>query len=278
MSDESTPASAADGRFVWHDLRTPAPDAAKAFYGALFGWDIRDIPMPHGTYRMISDRPPEEGGQGLGGIEDLAQEEGAPAHWIGYVTVADVDAATQAATEAGGQVHVPPTDIPEVGRFSVVADPSGGVVAPFRSASGDLPEPEGPPPPGHFCWDELVSTDAAACEGFYPNLFPWRVESMTMPSGPGMPEFTYHLFRRGEGEGATDRAGMLQMPPEAEAPSHWIPYVAVEDVDATCEQATALGATIHKQPDDIPQMGRFAVLGDPQGATFAVWKPLAQEG
>ena len=275
MSDETTPAAVPHGRFVWHDLRTTDPDAAKAFYAALFGWDIQDVPMPHGTYRMISDRPADEGGQGLGGIEDVPQE-GVPAHWLGYVTVSDVDAAAEAATSGGGQVHMPPTDIPEVGRFSIVADPSGAVVAPFRSASGDLPEPEGPPTAGQFCWDELVSTDAAACEGFYQNLFPWRLESMTMPSGPEMPEFTYHLFKRGEGEAAKDGAGMLQMPPQAEGPSHWIPYIAVDDVDALCAKAESLGACIYKQPDDIPNMGRFAVLGDPQGATFAVWKNLEQ--
>ena len=68
------------------------------------------------------------------------------------------------------------------------------------------------------------------------------------------------------------------MPPQAEGPSHWIPYIMVEDVDATCAKAESLGACIYKQPDDIPHMGRFAVLGDPQGASFAVWKNAEQPG
>ena len=265
MTEETAPAPAPHGRFVWHDLMSTDPDASKAFYAALFGWDIQDVPMPHGTYRMIT-----AGGEGQGGIEAVPHE-GVPSHWLGYVTVPDVDAAAKTATDHGGQIHLEPTDIPGVGRFSIVGDPSGAVVAPFRSESGDLPDPDGPPSAGQFCWDELLSTNAEACEGFYQQLFPWNHSSMTMPSGPEMPEFTYHLFKRGPGEEAKDGAGMMQMPPGAEAPSHWLPYIAVDDVDASCEKATSLGATVFKQPDDIPNIGRFAVLGDPQGAPFALF-------
>lgn len=271
MSDETTPAAPVNGRFVWHDLMSTDPEGSKAFYSQLFGWDIQDVPMPHGTYRMINDRPAAQGGEGQGGIEAVPQE-GVPSHWLGYVTVPDVDAAAKAAAEAGGTVHLEPTDIPEVGRFAIVADPAGGVVAPFRSQSGDLPDPEGMPRPGQFCWDELLSTNAEACEGFYTRLFPWHHTSMTMPSGPGMPDFTYHLFKRGPDEDAKDGGGMLQMPPEAEAPSHWLPYIAVDDVDAMAEKAVGLGATLYKAPDDIPNIGRFAVLGDPQGASFALFQ------
>ena len=271
MSEETAPVPAPHGRFVWHDLMSTDPDASKAFYGALFGWDIQDVPMPHGTYRMIHDRPADQGGEGQGGIEAV-QQEGVPSHWIGYVTVPDVDAAAKSAAEHGGTVHLEPTDIPEVGRFAIVADPAGGVVAPFKSVHGELPEPEGMPQEGQFCWDELLSTDAAACEGFYPQLFPWHHSSMSMPTGPDMPDFTYHLFKRGPEENAKDGAGMIQMPPEAEAPSHWLPYIAVDDVDAMCAKAEGLGATVYKEPDDIPNIGRFAVLGDPQGASFALFK------
>ena len=271
MSDESaTPAaSAPHGRFVWHDLKTTDPDAAKAFYGALFDWDIQDVPMEHGTYRMIT-----AGEEGQGGIEAVPHES-VPPHWLGYVTVADVDATTSEARNRGGQVHAEPMDIPGVGRFSVIGDPSGAVLAPFRSASGDLPDPAAMPTAGQFCWDELLSNDAAACEGFYPGVFAWHHTSMTMPSGPDMPDFTYHIFKRGTGEDAKDGAGMLQMPPGVEAPSHWLPYVFVDDVDATCAKAVELGGTVCKEADDIPNIGRFAVLIDPQGAVFALFKGLS---
>lgn len=268
MIDETATTPTASSRFVWHDLMTTDPEAAQAFYSALFGWDIKDVPMPHGIYRMI-----QVGEQGLGGIEAVAAE-GVPAHWLGYVSVPDVDAAVKTAVDHGGQVHLEPTDIPEVGRFAILGDPAGAVLAPFRSVHGDLPEADAKPGPGTFCFDELLSTDTDTCIGFYTELFGWNHESMTMPTGPDMPEMTYHLFREGAGETVKDRAGMLQMPPGVPAPSHWLPYIAVDDVDACCDEAASLGGTIHKAPDDIPNLGRFAVLADPQGAAFAVWKQM----
>jgi len=266
MSQQPT----ASGRFVWHDLISTDPDASQAFYSALFGWDIQDVPMEGiGTYRMIS-----AAGEGQGGIEPVAQE-GIPSHWLAYVTVDDVDAAATAAKDTGGTIHLEPTDIPNIGRFSIIADPSGAIIAPFRSTNAAQPETE--PKPSQFCWDELLSTNAEACGPFYSNLLPWRQESMTMPTGPDGGEFTYHLFKRGsEGDGTKDGAGMLPMPAEAGVPSHWLPYILVEDVDASCEKAQSLGATVYKAPDDIPNVGRFAVLGDPQGASFAVYKSAEQ--
>ena len=248
------------GIFCWHDLASTDPDASQAFYAALFGWEIQDVPLAHGVYRMI-----HAGGEGQGGIEPL-QQAGVPSHWIGYVTVADVDKAAAIAAAHGGHVHQPPTDIPQVGRFAVVADPSGAVIAPFRSAHGDLPEAAAPRTPGQFCYDELLTRDAGACGPFYTQLFEWRQHSMDMG------HVTYHLFKRRNDQ---DGAGMMAMPPEARAPSHWLPYIAVDDVDATCERAVGLGAVVYKQPDDIPHVGRFAVLGDPQGASFAVFKGTA---
>ncbi|MDA1195633.1 MAG: VOC family protein [Planctomycetota bacterium] len=264
MATDSKHPPSADGHFVWHDLKSSDPDASKAFYAALFGWDIQDVPMGGaGMYRMIT-----AAGEGQGGIEALEDEE-AGSHWLAYVAVPDVDAAAKAASSAGGSVVMPPSDIPNVGRFAVVRDPSGATIAPFRSAQGDMPAPTTPPKDGQFCWHELLSRDAKACGPFYTRLVPWEQHSMTMP-GPDGADSTYHLFRR-PAESA-DRAGMMPMPSEAEGPSQWLPYVAVPDVDATCTQASALGATICRPPDDIPAIGRFAVLSDPQGASFAVFK------
>ena len=98
-----------------------------------------------------------------------------------------------------------------------------------------------------------------------------------MGSGPDGEAFTYHLFKRGaEGDECKDGAGMLALPADAQAPSHWLPYIAVDDVDASCEKAEGLGASVYKAPDDIPNIGRFAVLADPQGASFAHWSSCHQ--
>ena len=114
------------GGFSWFELMTSDIEAAKAFYGGLFGWDAEASPMANGMEYTIW----KYGDQGFGGVMALEGEQFAnvPPHWMPYLTVADVDAAVAAATEHGGQVHVPPTDIPEVGRFSMVADPGGAMV------------------------------------------------------------------------------------------------------------------------------------------------------
>jgi predicted enzyme related to lactoylglutathione lyase len=260
MSEESTSAPI-PGRVVWHDLMSKDPAKAQAFYEALFGWNVSVVPMEgFGDYHMI-----HVGETGIGGIVPLDAAVPAPSHWMGYVQVDDVDAASATAAASGGQSCVPPTDIPGVGRFSVITDPTGGAISPFKSASGPIPDAE--PPVGAFCWDELLTRDPAACASFYTEVFPWRREATAMPEGE------YHLFKRANDE---DGAGMMQMPPEAEAPSHWLAYVLVEDVDASAAKAKELGATIYVEPRDIPGIGRFSVLADPAGAAFAVYKPAAQ--
>ncbi len=263
MTEET--ANVPNGRFVWHDLMSTDPAASEAFYKALFGWNVNGVPMEGiGTYNMI-----RAGESDIGGIIPLDQE-GVPSHWIGYIQVDDVDATSEKAASSGGQTCVPPTDIPNVGRFSVVTDPSGAVFSPFQSAQGPIPDAE--PTVGAFCWDELLTNDPEACASFYTNLLPWRQETMEMADAQGNPT-AYHMFKRPNDAGG---AGMLQMPGEAEAPSHWLPYVMVEDADATAARAKELGAQCFVEPRDIPGMGRFAVFADPTGAHFAIWKHAEQ--
>lgn len=121
------------------------------------------------------------------------------------------------------------------------------------------PSPRARDPSGRFVWHDLMSTDPAAAQAFYGPRFGWAIQDVPMP------DFTHPLFRRGEvevaAEDATFSAGMLQMPPGMEAPSHGLPDAAVDDVDAP-----------PKECNDIPNRGRLAVLGDPQGAPFVAWK------
>ena len=111
------------GAFSWTELMTTDVGAAKRFYAELLGWEMEDAPMPGMTYTTV-----KVAGQEVGGIMARPPEaEGVPPVWATYITVDDVDATAQKATELGGAVHVPPTDIPKVGRFSVIADPQGAV-------------------------------------------------------------------------------------------------------------------------------------------------------
>jgi len=117
----------ANGAFCWNELATTDLDAAQNFYKALLGWEIKESTAPGGgmVYNEIV-----VGGQHVGGIYKMGPEFGpAPSHWMAYVAVDDVDAKARQVWELGGKVCVPPTDIPNVGRFCVVNDPTGATIA-----------------------------------------------------------------------------------------------------------------------------------------------------
>ncbi len=116
--------------------------------------------------------------------------------------------------------------------------------------------------PGIIPWTELVTNDKAASVAFYTSLFGWATDEMAMPNGD-----TYTMFKQGE----RMVAGCVVPPGDSEAMPMWLSYVNVEDIDASIEKAQELGATIHKERVDLP-MGSFAILSDPQGATFAFWQ------
>lgn len=121
---------------------------------------------------------------------------------------------------------------------------------------------------GRFIWHELMTTDPEAAGAFYTNVIPWK----TQPSG--MPSYT--LWMSGK-----NRAGGLMGRSDGEAagtPPHWLIYVGTPNVDATAEAARKLGGKVLKPPADIPNVGRFAVLSDPQGAAFAVFTPSPGSG
>ena len=117
---------------------------------------------------------------------------------------------------------------------------------------------------GRFVWHELLTTDTAAAAAFYPKVLPWRTAPSSMPG--------YTIWMAGQAQ----IGGLMALPAEAGAtPPHWLVYVGTPNVDTTCSQAQGLGAHVVKPPADIPNVGRFAVLSDPQGATFALFTPGA---
>jgi predicted enzyme related to lactoylglutathione lyase len=121
------PTQTKHGQFSWNELATTDPAAAKKFYTELFGWKTQDLPMPQFTYTIVTAKGEESGQGGIMPIPPNAQ--GMPPAWIGYVTVDDVDASAKQAEKLGGKVLLPPTDIPNVGRFSVLQDPQGAAIA-----------------------------------------------------------------------------------------------------------------------------------------------------
>ena len=246
-------------RFVWHDLMTSDVAGARAFYGALFGWKFVGSQDSKDAYLHL-----ESAGVMFGGLVTLAQP-GMPPHWLAYVGVGDVDDCVLRAVRCGGKLAVPPREIPGVGRFAVIADPAGAHLLPFKPIGPANPEREVQPEDRRFCWDELLTPDAAHAGAFYSEVFGWQVQEV--PMGP---HGTYYLLKRG----ALDAAGIMQMPPGAAAPAHWLAYVAVPDVDDSARAIRELGGKLWVEPRDIPGIGRFAVAGDPQGASFAVFRRL----
>jgi len=248
------------GRFVWHDLMTNDPAASLAFYTGLFGWKTRRVEMGGmGVYTFF-----DAGGRENGGMVAMDPAQGIPSHWLSYLTVDDVDDLVRRAGELDLAVKYPPTDIPEVGRFAVVADPSGALFAPFKGLRPAPPEQEGPGQAGGFCWNELLTRDTQGAADFYRTICGWAAEAVDMGEAG-----VYTLFKR-EGK---DAAGMMEMPAQAEGPCAWLLYVAVDDVDLAAKKITALGGCLYVQPSDIPGIGRFAVASDPTGAAFAVFSP-----
>jgi hypothetical protein len=120
---------------------------------------------------------------------------------------------------------------------------------------------------GDFAWNELMTTDMEAAKAFYGGLMGW--EPKAWPLGDGG---TYWLWKRGE----TSLGGAMAMsgaPGEPDRPA-WTVYIAVDDVDAACGKAEALGGSVVMPPMDVPEVGRFAILADPAGAVFGVMKGL----
>ena len=120
--------------------------------------------------------------------------------------------------------------------------------------------------PGTTCWAELGTTDSAAARVFYQALFGWNANEISMDWA------TYTLLQ----QNGRDVGGLYDLQDEQRAqgvPPHWMLYTAVEDVDATVEKARANGGSVVAEPMDIPNVGRIAVLSDPEGATFAVMQP-----
>jgi predicted enzyme related to lactoylglutathione lyase len=240
----------------WVDLGSPDVDASISFYSDLFGWTASEPGPPEaGGYRFLL-----QDGKMVAGIGPLMME-GQPPAWLNYVTVADADETAGKARAAGATVFVEPTDVMDVGRFSILADPTGaalGLWQPRKHMGAGLVNE-----PVSLTWNELETRDPAAAKPFYKAIFDWDAETAEMG---GMEYTTWQLGGKPVG-GMADITGRL---PDA-VPAHWLAYFAVADTDATVEKAKAAGGDVSVPPMDIPA-GRFAVLADPHGAAFGVIK------
>jgi predicted enzyme related to lactoylglutathione lyase len=243
------------GTFSWVELTTSDAEGAKAFYASLFGWAYDDMPVGEGgTYSMakIGDRY----------VGALFQTDRQPPAWASYVTVGSADETAQRAKELGGTVVQGPFDVFDAGRMAVIADPQGAVFAVWQA--GRHPGAGLVNAPGALAWNELLTSDVAAAEAFYGALFGWTPRVMEEMGG-------YHLIENG----GRANGGISALAPEmGDLPPTWSISFGCDDVDRTGAAAEAAGGQVVVPGTVMGEFGRFAVLADPQGATFAVYSGL----
>jgi len=246
------------GQFVWHDLVTRDPVAARRFYGPLLGWEFQDTTRNGRPYAVASLE-----GRPVAGIVRHPKDTDDPAIWLSYLSVPDVDGAVQTVTAAGGETLYPPSDLVDVARVAVVRDPQGAALGLVRLNDGDPADRA--PSPGRFFWMEYLANDAQAALGFYEALSGY--ESSVQGERNGI---QYHLLRR---DGRT-RAGLFQIPDDAEknVDPNWLPYVAVADPAALTIRAESLGGSVILAPGPEIRNGTLAIVADPTGGALALQK------
>lgn len=243
------------GMFVWRELMTTDDAAALRFYSELFGWKAKAMSTKGGTYHLL-----HVGEKQVGGIMKMpADAAGAPPYWASYLSVPDVDAVCANAKACGGKVMWGPMEMPDVGKMAAIIDPQGACFDVMKATKSDPPYTT--PRPGEFCWEQLNTTDVAAAKRFYHETCGWN----TKPFGGGID--VLGVRELGSGEQA---ATLMQAP--AGAPAHWLTFVVVEKLAASRERAMRLGGRIMTEKVDVPTIGSFAVVKDPQGATICLFE------
>jgi predicted enzyme related to lactoylglutathione lyase len=247
------------GRFVWYELMTTDPEAAKAFYRSVIGWEIQESGVAGIDYTMFT-----VAGSPVCGTMDLpasARSMGIPPLWLGYIAVDDVDTLAADIVIDGGVVHRAAADIPGIGRFAIVGDPDGAAFALFHASAGKPPPPAPMGTPGHVGWRELYADDGGKAFEFYGRTFGWQQNS-AMDMGP---MGTYRVF----GLEGTDMGGMMTRPPTMQKAT-WVFYFNVEAIDAAAERVKASGGQVVFGPTEVPGGIWIIQCLDPQGALFAL--------
>jgi len=252
------------GDFVWYELVTPDLDAAEKFYKNVIGWTTCDSGMSGMRYTLVS--------AGETQIAGMMSMPGAPPGWLGYIAVPDVDTFADRVQKAGGKIYRAPQDIPNIGRFSVVADPQGAVFVLFKGTPiGEGPKHPSPGALGFVGWNELYTAELESAFAFYHDIFAWQKTEAFQMGPMGL----YQTF-------ATNPAihmagGMMNLHKDApgsgvpglEGP-HWMFYFTVDDIRAAIERVKAGGGKITHGPVPVPGGSFIAHAQDPQGAFFGM--------
>jgi len=260
----------------WIDTNQPDAEAAVAFYGGLFGWDIEDA-MPPGSeahYFMARIR-----GGDVAGISPVYPGGPTTARWDTYIWVQSADDTAAKVVDAGGKVLMGPMDVMDAGRTAIVSDPEGAVFCvwePNRHRGATIVNEH-----GSLNFNNLNTHDADAAKAFYGAVFGWG----TMPMGGGAEAWTLsgygdhlellnpgtleRMASMGAPAGFADVVATLTPLPDhdRDVPAHWSVTFATDDADATARKAGELGGRVIAGPFDAPWV-RMAIIADPHGASF----------
>ena len=223
------------GRFVWYELTTTDMKSAKAFYASVVGWGARSASMPGSAYSLftIGDSPVT----GLMNMPEEARRTGVTPRWTGYVGVDDVDAAVERIKQLGGAVYVPPMDVPNISRFSVVADPQMATLALVKGAKTSQAQSAAPGKPGHVGWHELLAADWETAFAFYSELFGWQKADSHVGVMGAYQEFS---------AGGETIGGMFTKPATLTVP-FWLYYFNIDDIQAAAKRVEAGGGQIDRK-------------------------------
>jgi predicted enzyme related to lactoylglutathione lyase len=245
------------GHFAWYELMTTDVGAARAFYGKVVGWDVKDAPTKGFAYTVVT-----AGDAPLGGLMNLPAEAlrlGATPRWVGYVAVDDIDTTAARIHRLGGAILVSPTDS-NIGRIAVVADPQGATFALVTGLTYGRGQPGGLEKAGRVGWHELLAEDRARIFPFYGDVLGWqKAHAENDTADP------YDLF---SAAGQTI-GGMLTKLPSI-SHSCWLYYFNVDDIWAATRRVAAGGGRVIQGPNELPDGCWIARCTDPQGALFAL--------
>jgi uncharacterized protein len=244
----------APGTFSWVELASTDQEAAKAFYGSLFGWVSDDRPVGDGGYysmQMLGDKSVAA----ISSQPAAQREVGVPPLWNSYVSVQSADESAARAAELGGTVHAGPFDVMQAGRMAVIQDPQGAFFMLWES--GENFGAALVNAPGALVWNELSTPDMAGAGAFYGGLFGWTTDPMESPE-------PYWIVKNGQASNGGIR------PLEEPTQPNWLVDFGVEDIDRGIARVSELGGGKIVGPVDIG-IAKLAVLHDPQGAVFAIY-------
>jgi len=248
------------GKLVWHDLITDDLEAARRFYGDLFGWTFESGKGPQGNDYILA----RHDGVYVAGLVEVAEPADGPelSRWLPYVSVADVDVSVQRCTSGGGRVVAGPLDI-RIGRVAAVVDPEGAAIGFARSRIGDPDDVTTAAAPGRAIWSELIADDDVAAAAFYETVVGCEVRPTERRGG----RYTM-LVSDGR-----ERAGIFANPTDWDP--QWITHFGVDDPAAAADRAEELGGTVLLAPTPEVREGTIAIVSDPTGAVLVLRRTTA---